>query len=188
MLNVLTIHASPCRDRNSDTMLSRYVDALAQSATIQETPLYVSELTITPCTACDACRENGVCPIDDDMGSVIQMLMEADIVVVATPVYFCSVPAALKCLIDRCQPLYYRKYLHNTVMKKKKGVLLACCENEINDPFTGVEKPIEAFFFSLHAEFVDRVYGVLEGTPIASLPDVCDQLKTHGLALGSTFL
>ena len=53
------------------------------------------------CRACYACKETGVCAIKDDMAEVLQKMIDADVIVLASPVYFYSVDAQLKALIDR---------------------------------------------------------------------------------------
>jgi multimeric flavodoxin WrbA len=51
--------------------------------------------------ACYACRDTGICAIKDDMAEVLQKIIDADVLVFASPVYFYSVDAQLKALIDR---------------------------------------------------------------------------------------
>ena len=58
--------------------------------------------TIEPCRSCWACRKSGACVIDDDMSAtIIPRLLEADAIVIGTPVYFNNVTAQLKAFIDR---------------------------------------------------------------------------------------
>ena len=61
----------------------------------------VSEKNITYCRACYACKNTGVCAIKDDMAEVLQKMIDADVLVFASPVYFYSIDAQLKALIDR---------------------------------------------------------------------------------------
>ena len=61
----------------------------------------VSEKNIDFCRACYACRGTGVCAIKDDMAEVLQKMIDADVLVLASPVYFYSIDAQLKALIDR---------------------------------------------------------------------------------------
>ena len=61
----------------------------------------VAEKKIGYCRACYACRDTGVCAIKDDMAEVLQKMIDADVLVLASPVYFYSIDAQLKALIDR---------------------------------------------------------------------------------------
>ena len=61
----------------------------------------VAEKKIGYCRACYACRDTGVCAIKDDMAEVLQKMIDADVLVLASPVYFYSIDAQLKAVIDR---------------------------------------------------------------------------------------
>lgn len=55
----------------------------------------------TACNACNACKDAGICAINDDMADILSKIIEADVLVLASPVYFYSIDAQLKTLIDR---------------------------------------------------------------------------------------
>jgi len=61
--------------------------------------------TVHPCDACMSCRKTGKCHIKDDMQEIYAKLSEADGIIFGTPVYFWSVTAQAKALIDRTVPL-----------------------------------------------------------------------------------
>jgi multimeric flavodoxin WrbA len=106
---VLGIAGSPRRDGNSERLL----DACLAGATTAGAPvakLPVVEFGITPCRGCNACSQTGECVIRDRMREVYALLDSAAAVVVATPVFFATVPAVLKALYDRCQPYWARTY------------------------------------------------------------------------------
>ena len=63
--------------------------------------IFVAGKKIAPCLACYACRNTGVCAIKDDMAEVLQKMIDADVIVLASPVYFYSIDAQLKAVIDR---------------------------------------------------------------------------------------
>ncbi len=70
--------------------------------------LAVASRDIGPCDSCDECALTGVCVIFDDMTDLYPRLEDADALIVASPVYFASVPAQLKAFYDRCQPFWAR--------------------------------------------------------------------------------
>jgi multimeric flavodoxin WrbA len=150
-------------------IITRFTEHLEKSASFICEHLYLSQLTISPCTSCFACAENGVCPIADDMQDCYRAIAEADIIVIGTPVYFNSVPSGLKAFIDRCQPFYCKKYHLKQPMKAKYGYLLACCDLGKADPFIGVEKTIEAFFCSCNTTLREKYYCVLNGKQFKDL-------------------
>jgi multimeric flavodoxin WrbA len=110
MNKVLGISGSPRRDGNTELLLKELLRSAKESGL--ETELVVlSELNISPCTSCDSCQKDGQCVINDDMQSMYRKLLEADYIVLASPIYFRGVSAQMKAFIDRCQALWSRKYI-----------------------------------------------------------------------------
>ena len=110
------------------------------------TRLYVRELNILPCIACGECEKSEQCPIKDDMQAIYPLLLQADAVVVATPVYFYNVPAQLKALIDRCQLFWYKR---KKPVLFKPGYLIAVGGREGKSIFEGIFLTIRSFFLTL---------------------------------------
>ena len=97
---VLILSGSPRKDGNSDMLCNEFMRGAAESGNEVE-KIRVAEKKIGFCTGCYACRNTGVCAIKDDMDEVMQKLIDADVIVLASPVYFYSIDAQLKALIDR---------------------------------------------------------------------------------------
>lgn len=97
---ILILSGSPRKDGNSDMLCNEFMRGAAESGNEVE-KIRVSEKKIGYCTACYACRGTGVCAIKDDMAEVMQKIIDADVLVLASPVYFYSIDAQLKALIDR---------------------------------------------------------------------------------------
>jgi len=107
---VLGISGSPKRDGNTELLLKEFLRGARASG--HETELIIlNKFKISPCTSCCSCQKNGQCIIDDDMQSMYNKLLEADYIVLASPIYFGGVSAQLKSFIDRCQTLWSRKYI-----------------------------------------------------------------------------
>ena len=97
---VLILSGSPRKDGNSDILCNEFMKGAVESGNEVE-KIRVSEKKIGFCTGCYACRDTGVCAIKDDMADVMQKIIDADVIVLASPVYFYSIDAQLKALIDR---------------------------------------------------------------------------------------
>ena len=97
---VLILSGSPRKDGNSDILCNEFMRGAAESGNEVE-KIRVAEKKIGFCTGCYVCRNTGVCAIKDDMAEVMQKLIDADVIVLASPVYFYSIDAQLKALIDR---------------------------------------------------------------------------------------
>lgn len=111
-MKVLIISASPRKNGNSEVLCDRFMEG-AQSVGHEVEKINLYEKKLEPCHACYACRNNHECIIRDDMDTIQNKMIEADVIVLSTPVYFYSMASQMKMLIDRCLPKY-------TQMKNKK--------------------------------------------------------------------
>lgn len=96
---VLILSGSPRKNGNSDILCDEFMRGASESGNEVE-KIRVAEKNIGYCKACYAC-ETGDCVVKDDMAEVLQKMIDADVIVLASPVYFYSVDAQLKALIDR---------------------------------------------------------------------------------------
>ena len=104
-MKVLAISASPRMGGNSDILCDQFLKGAAEAGHETE-KLRLSEKCISPCAACYGCMETHVCVKEDDMAEIQEKMVEADVLVLATPVYFYCMDAQMKMMIDRCLPRY----------------------------------------------------------------------------------
>ena len=97
---VLILSGSPRKGGNSDILCDQFARGAAQAGHEVE-KIRVAEKNIGYCRACYACKESGVRVIRDDMAGILQKMIDADVIVLASPVYFYSIDAQLKTVIDR---------------------------------------------------------------------------------------
>lgn len=97
---VLILSGSPRRQGNSDILCDEFAKG-AREAGHQVEKIRISEKTIGYCRACYACRNTGTCILHDDMAELLQKMIDCDVMVLASPVYFYSIDAQLKAVIDR---------------------------------------------------------------------------------------
>ncbi|MDI6865245.1 flavodoxin family protein [Thermodesulfovibrio yellowstonii] len=124
-MKILAILGSP-RKGNSEILLEEAIK-LCNGKKHELTIIKPCELNISGCTACDGCRDTGQCILRDDMDKVYPLLREAQRIIIASPIFFFGVPAQLKLLIDRCQSLWYEKYILKKIFQqpiKKKALLM----------------------------------------------------------------
>lgn len=98
--NVLIISSSPRKGGNSDTLCDQFRKG-AEEAGNRVDKIRLAELSIDYCSACYACKKLGHCVKRDDMEQVIAKMRDADVIVLATPVYFYTMCAQMKTMIDR---------------------------------------------------------------------------------------
>lgn len=102
---VLILAGSPRKGGNSDLLCDAFSKG-AQEAGHSVTKIYVQDQKIGGCMACYGCRNTAKCVQKDDMEGILDQLVEADVIVLATPVYFYSMDGQMKTLIDRTLPRY----------------------------------------------------------------------------------
>ena len=103
---VLILSSSPRRGGNSDTLCDEFMRGAIESGNEAE-KVFLRDKTIHYCTGCSTCSlHEKPCPQKDDAAGVIGKMVEADVIVMATPVYFYTLSAQMKTLIDRCCARY----------------------------------------------------------------------------------
>lgn len=102
---VLIISASPRLNGNSELLCDQFSTGAKEAGNNVEF-IRLQEKSIHFCTACNACRNTGKCFQKDDMNDIVDKLLAADVIVLSTPVYFYSMAAQLKTMIDRTLPRY----------------------------------------------------------------------------------
>lgn len=102
---ILVISSSPRRGGNSDTLCNEFLRG-AIEAGHQGEKIFLKDCTINFCTGCGVCNTTHKCVQKDDMAKIIEKMVTADVIVLATPVYFYSMCGQLKTMIDRCVPRY----------------------------------------------------------------------------------
>ena len=97
----MILSGSPRKGGNSDILCDEFAQG-AQEAGNEVEKVRVASNNIHPCSACYYCRDHGgACVYKDDMAAILQKMIDADVLVLASPVYFYSIDAQLKAMIDR---------------------------------------------------------------------------------------
>lgn len=105
MKKVLIISASPRKGGNSDLLCDQFLKG-AREAGHQAEKIFLPEHKINYCLGCGVCNNTHVCVQKDGMKPLLDKMAEADVIVLATPVYFYSMDGQLKTFIDRTVPRY----------------------------------------------------------------------------------
>ena len=101
MKKVLILSSSPRKGGNSDILCDEFERGAIEAGNEVE-KIRVAEKKISPCLGCYYCRDNGGrCVFNDDMADVLQKIIDCDVLVLSSPVYFYSVCAQMKLVIDR---------------------------------------------------------------------------------------
>lgn len=101
MKKVLILSGSPRKGGNSDILCDEFARGAIDAGNEVE-KIRVAEKKLSPCLGCYFCREHGGrCVFNDDMADILQKIIDCDVLVLSSPVYFYSICAQLKIVIDR---------------------------------------------------------------------------------------
>jgi len=100
MKNAVILFGSP-RKKGNTVELARAMSTTLKDRGWGVRTLYLNDLNIRPCQGCYVCLPGGVCKINDDMKDVRKYIMESDLIVYATPIYWFGPSGQLKLVMDR---------------------------------------------------------------------------------------
>ena len=110
MTDVLVLEGSPRRGGNSQVLMDAVARGIVRAGADLER-IRVADLQIAPCLGCGGCDKTGHCVVKDEMTSLYEKIVATHRLILVSPVYFYSLTAQLKVVIDRGQALWSRKYL-----------------------------------------------------------------------------
>jgi multimeric flavodoxin WrbA len=166
---------SPRIKGNTDLLLDEALKG-AQSQQAEVEKIVVDKLKITPCREYNGCLRDGNCVIRDDMDDIYPKLLNADAIIVASPIFFYALSAQLKALIDRCQALWARKYvLKNLDVPLRKGAFMAVGATRGEKLFDGPVLTVKYFFKAMNVEYAEEL--LIRGV------DKRGEIKEHPTAL-----
>ena len=136
---IVVITGSPRKNGNSFAMTDAFIRA-AQQKGHTVTRFDAAMMQIGGCHACETCYKTGkACSFDDDFNTIAPAVLEADAVVFTMPVYWYSIPAQIKGVIDRL----YALVVGGKDYAGKECALIACCEEQDMTLLDGVRIPLE---------------------------------------------
>ena len=143
MRRIVVLMGSPRKHGNTDLLVNAFIEGAKENNQVEV--VHVSDYKVSPCRGCNVCymNENHACAQKDDMKKIYLKLADADILVIASPVYFYGISAQLKTIIDR---------LHTPMRQQiaiKKTALLLVGAAKIPELFDAIKmqyKLIDDFF------------------------------------------
>ncbi len=133
----------------------------AMSAGAHVEKIVLSSLEFSPCLECGGCEKSGICVLRDGLEPLYGTIEGADALVVASPIFFCSVSAQLKMMIDRLQCRWIAKYVlgsRRSAGKKRKGIFLSVAGDRRKKAFANAGAVIRAFFATIDTEYSGELF------------------------------
>lgn len=148
-MKIVAFFGSPRKNGNTELLLKEAIRGITDSGFEVQT-FNLNLMKIRPCQDCGSCNETGICKFKDDMEKIYTAIRESQRFILASPIFFFSLSAQAKIMIDRCQALWCEKYL----LKKpivdeqygRKGLLLLVAGMKKENIFECAEMTAKAFF------------------------------------------
>jgi multimeric flavodoxin WrbA len=156
MVQILAIYGSPRRKGNTSLLLQKAVEgAKEDGAEVAEVVL--RDLKMSPCLEIYGCKKDGRCVIKDDFQTVYDQILSCQGLILASPIFFYTVSAHTKILMDRCQSFWVKKYWidknpFGKLEPKRKGLFISVGATKGKKLFDGVRLTIRYFFETFDAE------------------------------------
>ncbi|MFA5779787.1 MAG: flavodoxin family protein [Elusimicrobiota bacterium] len=155
-MKVLGISAAATPNSRSELLLNSLLDEFSKN-TLDVKKIFIRDLKISFCDGFRGCEKTGKCKFTDDMQVLEKAILSSDIVAVSAPIYFTSLPAKLKAVVDRCQLYWARKNILGTFSPSpKKGFFISVAGR--NPDFSHAETIIRAFFSVFNIKFCGNFY------------------------------
>jgi multimeric flavodoxin WrbA len=180
-MKVLGIMGSPRRQSNTDILLDKALEG-AREAGAEVEKVLVSKLRISPCLEIYACRKDGDCAIKDDMQLLYKKLLEADHVILASPMFFYGVTSQAKAVIDRCQALWVRRHvlgMGKEDKRERRGLFISVGATRGAKLFDGAVLTVKYFFDAIGVKY--------SGDLLVRGIDDKGQIKEHPAVLEDAF-
>jgi multimeric flavodoxin WrbA len=156
MPRILAIYGSPRRNGNTSLLLkSAVAGAAAAGASVEE--IVLRDLKMSPCLEIYGCKQTGRCVIQDDFQAVYDKIVQCQGLILASPIFFYTVGAHTKILMDRCQSLWVKKYWRNEPITganapRRKGLFISAGATKGKRLFDGVLLTVRYFFDPLEMD------------------------------------
>ena len=179
---VLGIAGSPRRYGNSDRLLEAALDG-AREAGAETRLLVAGEADLRPCQGCNACSLSGECVLRDGGARLYETVDAADAIIVSSPVFFATVPAVLKIVIDRMQPYWARRFvLGQELERRRPGAILLARSGGDPYGFSAAEATIRSALAVLGVDVLGTVEaeGVDGRADLDARPELLQQARALG--------
>lgn len=180
-MKVLVLSGNTRMHGNTMMLTKRFMDGVIACGGEVEL-IDSTKLNVKPCTGCLYCEAKGECIIKDDMNEVYKKIIESDIIVLSSPVYFASVSAQLKAVIDRCQMLFSRNFkLKSAIVKKRLGYIIFTAGGQNKNMILSMELLAKFFFLSCSGVLKKSIFALeTDSTPVEYRAELLEETYKAG--------
>lgn len=187
-MNVLGINGSPRIGGNTDILLDKVLEG-ARSKGAQIEKVVLNTLKFSPCQECEEIRDNGTCIIEDGLQPLYRKVEEIDAIILASPIFFGSLSAQTKMMIDRFQCAWRAKYMSkkDIFKKRRKGAFISVEASNREDFFDNAKSIVKNFFATINVDYQEELFclGVNKKGSILRYPDILKKTLELGQRVAS---
>ena len=171
---VLGINGSPRIGGNTDILLDKALEG-AKSKGAKTEKVILNNLKMSTCQECEKVRDDGTCIVEDDFQALYEKVKKADALILASPIFFGSLSAQTKIMIDRFQCYWRYKYILKkaTSQKTKPGAFISVEGSKREDFFNNAKSIVKNFFATIDINYKRELFcpGIDDRGAITRHPD-----------------
>ena len=177
---------SPKKSGLTNLLLDESLEG-ARAAGANTDKIILNDLSFKACQECFKCDDAGGCVLSDDMKIVYDKIRDADALIVASPIYFGTITAQLKAMIDRCNAIWVsrRKVTGSGQSEKtKKGAFICVAGEDRKEYFKNARAIVRIFFATLNIFYSKELFvGCVDSLTANSAKKKDAILKSYELGL-----
>jgi NAD(P)H-dependent FMN reductase len=193
-IKVLAFAGSPRRNGNSETLLDWVLDGMNSTQDVVIEKIALTDANINPCKGCNACEKLNKCVQRDGMDVYHDKIVDADIILLSSPIFCMGVASQVKALIDRAQVFRSRKYVLKLPVVpmerkgKRLGVFLASAGQKWDFVFDAAIPSVKCFYHVIDIRDTDISYLMINGVDEKGAIEHHPTAKTDAIKLGKTVI
>ncbi|HUI46627.1 MAG TPA: flavodoxin family protein [Nitrospirota bacterium] len=188
-MKIIAFNGSPRPGGNTELLLEGALQPLREGGN-NVIVFKLNSMNVKPCQDCGGCVKSGLCIHSDDMSNIYDAIREAERIILASPIFFYSLSAQAKAMIDRCQSFWCEKYrLKKSIpagLRGRKGLLLLVGGMKKEDGRHTAEVVAKGFFRTISVpEHETLFFGGIDAIgDILTHPTALHEAHEAGLRLG----
>ena len=193
-IKVLAFAGSPRRHGNSETLLDWVLGGMSTDKDVFIEKVALTDADINPCKGCNACEKLNKCVQRDGMDVYHDKIVDADIILLSSPIFCMGVASQVKALIDRAQVFRSRKYVLKLPIVppdrkgKRLGVFLASAGQKWDYVFDAAIPSVKCFYHVIDIKDADISYLMINGVDEKGAIEHHPTAKTDAEKLGKTII
>jgi len=189
-IRILAFAGSPRRHGNSETLLDWVLASMSEDQDVKIEKIPLTEADINPCRGCNACETLNKCIQRDGMDIYHDKIIEADCIILSSPIFCMGLAAQVKALVDRAQVFRSRKYVLKLPIVpperkgKRLGIFLSTAGQTWDYVFDAAIPSVKCFYHVIDIKDADIRYLMINGVDEKGAIDRHPTAKADAIKLG----